>query len=207
MPYCARCDTWYSPSQASIDCPVCGEALHASDALRRLEARLEALGLSIDDYPALRYTAERSARDQPDLAENEPHRRAEAAVEIEAQEGKLREWQLHRWNSDPAGSAQAYVFGNVFLVLPATVVLGIVLFAALFLLGRSPWAAIGGTLSGFGAALLVFLSYLGIGEAFDRLAPHSGLVRRYGEDVDHGLIFLSFMLPPALTLAVSFLLS
>lgn len=218
MPTCERCDEWYPPSEGYVECPFCGGALRSGDARRRLEARAAALGVSAEALQAVR-RAEQEARDEQTVIDD-ARRGMRARLESKAaavglsvydyeqreEERKRDEWRQDHWTTygDPGGLGQV-TCGLAILVPILTIILGAVLSVAFLLLGRSPGAAIEGVLSGLGVAVFLVLVAIGLGARFDRLAPRSPLVRRYGEDVFIVLVLVIVLLPLVVTVAVALL--
>ena len=164
----------------------------SGDAL--LEARAAALGMSVDDY-----RAKRRADRETELELRRRAQAAEWAAEIEAgaaaagmTPAEYRE-SLSR-TIDDAGYARGSCFGLVLFSTPAALVTGAGLLLLFVITGRSPLAAIGGTVIGvlLGFVIGSLLSMAGTSDPF----------RRFG-----GLIMVgAWLIPPVLTVVASILL-
>ncbi len=140
------------------------------------------------------------------------HLRREAIDWIDEQVASGRPVRGSSWRDgsavgDWAGYGQAYVLvGPLGLLLSALT--GLVLVIAFLALGRSPWAAIGGTIIGGGSGAIVAVVLVDrSAQIVERLEHRIYAGWRFGYMVPDVGLLLSLVLPSILTVVVAVLLS
>jgi hypothetical protein len=129
---------------------------------------------------------------------------------------QARQWSLRRqrerlwggedaWLTDPGGWGQAWLL--TFLALPITGVVGLLLGAVFLLVGRSPLAAVAGTVViGLAGWILAQLVFFGTWAVLNWLAQRSWIIRRIGESILTAAFLGIFILPPVLVILGAILL-
>lgn len=192
MPTCVDCDQWSPPSSGLSVCPACGGRLLGGEAL--LEAKATSLGMSVEDVRAKRRTDR-----ETELELRRKAQAAEFAAELEAGAAAagltVEEYQARsRGAIEDAHLARESCFGLLFISTPAALVTGVVLLLLFVISGRSPLAAIGGTVIGalIGAVLGTLVTMAGMSDA----------LRRFNGPI----LVVAWAIPPALTVVASILL-
>lgn len=107
-----------------------------------------------------------------------------------------------RWLTDAAGMGQAWFV--TFLALPIAGAIGLAVLLLFLLAGRSPLAAVGGTvLGGIGGWILAQVLFFATWAILEWLAPRFLVVRRSGEAVLMAAVVGVFLVPPVLVVAVA----
>jgi hypothetical protein len=223
MPSCVRCNEFFPRETVPSECPICGGEVLSGQAL--IEARAAARNLSPEDYLAEREIerqSERQARREAEAAEYQAEE-ARAAAELEARaaaaglttEELEADW-VRRTGADPAGMVQAALV--VSLLAPVvTGLTGVILTVVFIVIGRSPWAAICGTVLGGVSGLILSLGLLwgaiAIADSSHRVpgmirGGAQRLVASMGNAERIGTVTLlsPLVLPPAMVVVVSLLL-
>ena len=202
VPTCTSCGKWSPPSQRRRACPACGGELGQGDALRRVEAKAAAEDLTLDEYRQRQWDEGHAAI----AAAEARHAEAQRAAE------EMRRAQPPRWDhhpTRPGAGSHAEVLG--YLLLPSwlfTVLLGVVLLVAFWLVELPAWIPVVATVIGLvGGSLLATLVDSGSWQLLDRLAYRIPWVDRHGEGVwDLSMIIVSVAMPPVVAIVATVVL-